>query len=389
MKKKPVTGKPELLKRINRNMIIKLIMQYQTISRSHLAKLTELALPSVMRIVDGLIEEGLVLDIGKGESTGGRKPNLVMLNKDALYIFGVEIAVNTVVILSDLAGNVLEQRSFEQDSEETPEEILIKVHRAIEMIKQAHELEDDSIAGVGIGTPGTNFKHIHAVERSILKGWESFDVEEWFKNNSPHMVEVENVARTRTLSELWFGKGKEIKSFMYVFVDRGVGCGIVNKGVILKGAQGVAGELGHTVIAYGGRQCYCGQKGCLEMYVSSGAITNAVQKVLAKETMNFSDVVAHQTSPQLESILKESGEILGIGIANLINVYNPEAIVLGGVVPVKSNILVESALATVERYVFNKSALNTPVYVSEIDHEHTCIGSVALVMDRVFKSVEL
>jgi len=389
MKKSPITGKPELLKKINRNMIIKLIVKHKTISRSQLANITKLALPSVMRIVDSLIKEGLVLDIGKGESTGGRKPNLVCLNKDALYIFGVEIAVNTEVVLADLMGNIIDKKTFEQSTHMTPADLLERVYISIEEMKSKHGLEDNKIAGIGIGTPGTNFKYIREVERSILKGWESFDVKAWFEAKSDHMIEVENVARTRTLSELWFGKGRTIGSFIYVFVDRGVGCGIVNNGVIFKGANGVAGEFGHTTIELDGRECYCGKKGCIEMYVSTGAITNRVCESLNLKTVHFSELMEMGDQENIRDIFVQSGRVLGVGIANLINIYNPEAVIIGGEVPLVSKLFAETAIATVDDNVFSKNALKTPVLISELDHDYACLGSVALVIDKVFESVLL
>lgn len=389
MKKTQITGKPELLKKINRNRIIKLIVKYKTISRSQLANITKLALPSVMRIVDSLIKEGLVLDIGKGESTGGRKPNLVCLNKDALYIFGVEIAVNTEVVLADLMGNILEKKTFEQSPNTTPEDLLERVYISIEEMKTEYKLLDEKIAGIGIGTPGTNFKYIREVERTILKGWETFNVKDWFEAKTNLMIEVENVARTRTLSELWFGKGRNIESFIYIFVDRGVGCGIVNNGVIFKGAKGVAGEFGHTTIELDGRDCYCGKKGCIEMYVSTAAITNKVCEILNVKKMFFSDLIEMQGQEKILDIFVQSGHVLGVGIANLINIYNPEAIIIGGEVPLVSNSFAESAIATVDDNVFSKEALKTPILISELDHDYACLGSVALVIDKVFESIEL
>ena len=389
MKKNIVTGKPELLKKINRNMIIKLIIKHKTISRSQLANMTKLALPSVMRIVDSLIKDGLVIDIGKGESTGGRKPNLICLNSDALYIFGVEIAVNTEVVLTNLDGTILEKKVFEQNMDMKPEDLLEKVVKCIEKMKRTHSLQKDKIAGIGIGTPGTNFKYIREVERAILKGWESFDVKAWFVNKTDYMVQVENVARTRTLNELWFGHGKSLESFIYVFVDRGVGCGIVNNGVIFKGAKGVAGEFGHTTIELDGHDCYCGKKGCIEMYVSAGAITNRVCERLNLKTIYFPDLKDMQDDPEVNDIFKQSGRILGVGIANLINIYNPQAIIIGGEVPLVSPLFADAAVKSIDENVFNKNALETPVLISQLDHSYACLGSVALVIDKVFESVEL
>lgn len=386
-----VTGRPELLKRINRNIIIKQIIKHGVISRSELARITRLALPSVMRIVDGLITDNLVKEVGKGDSTGGRKPGLITLNQEALYIIGVEIAIRTTMVLTDLGGNVLDRWESPQMAYVTPEEMLEKINENIEGLIEKHSIDRNLIAGIGIGTPGTNFKHIKNVENSILKGWEKIDVKAWFRGKTDLPVFIDNVARTRTLSEFWFGRGKSIGSFIYVLVDQGVGCGFVNNGAMYEGSSLVAGEFGHSIIEYRGRECYCGNRGCIEMYVSAGAITNEVVKALEinDSSFRFKDVLKLEEEPKVQRVLEDSARILAAGVANLINILNPKAVVLGGVVPIESSVFAETARRAIGENIFNNNALNTPVYISEIDQDRICIGSVALVINEVFKSVEL
>lgn len=391
MTSKIVTGNPELIKRINRNIIIKLIVKHGVISRSELSKITKLALPSVMRIVDGLIAENLVKEIGKGDSSGGRKPGLITLNNEALYIIGVEIAIKTFIVLTDLGGNILDKWESPQMAYVSPEEMLEKINENIERLIVANAIDRGKIAGIGIGTPGSNFKHIRDVENSILKGWERIDVKAWFEAKTDLPVFIDNVARTRTLSELWFGMGRKLKSFIYVFVDQGVGCGIVNNEVIYEGYRSVAGEFGHTIVEYGGRECYCGNHGCIEMYVSAGAITNEAVKALgiSDEAFRFKNVIEMEQEQKVREILEDSGKILAAGVANLINIFNPQAIVLGGIVPKESRCFAEAAIQAIDENVFSNNAMNTPVFISSIDQDRICIGSVALVINEIFKSVEL
>ena len=386
-----ITGKPELIKRINRNIIIKLIMRHGTISRSELAKITKLALPSVMRIVEGLMTENLVKEVGKGDSSGGRKPGLITLNQEALYIIGVEIAIKTFIVLTDLGGNIIDRWESPQMAYVSPEEMLEKINENIERLIALHKIDRSRIAGIGIGTPGTNFKHIRDIENSILKGWEKIDVKAWFQAKTDLPVFIDNVARTRTLSELWFGIGKQIKSFIYVFVDQGVGCGIVNNDSIYEGYGSVAGEFGHSIISYEGRECYCGNRGCIEMYVSAGAITNETAKALKRkeESFRFRDVLQLENKTEVREVLQNSGRILAAGVANLINIFNPQAVILGGIVPQESQCFAEAAREFIHQNVFSNNAMATPVYISNIDEDHVCIGSVALVVNEVFKSIEL
>lgn len=388
MDSKIVVGKPELLKQINRNTVIKLIFKHGEISRTEIAKLSKLTLPSVMRIVDGLIEENLVAEVGKGTSTGGRKPNLISMNHRHLYIVGVEIAINVVVVLTDLSGKILDRWEDSQMHYQTPETVLTAIFEQINRMIDANHLNMCQIAGIGIGTPGTNFKYTKRMLHSILKGWEEMDVKGWFESRIACPVFVDNVARTRTLGELWFGIGKEIKDFIYVFIDQGVGCGIVTHGAIQEGYNGVAGEFGHTIIEFEGRECYCGNRGCIEMYVSAGAIISDVNQLSDIQVeQSFSEVAKIENLPQVEQTIKKSAMVLAAGISNLINIINPYAVVIGGIVPTRSKVFTEQIKASVQASVFSKYAMDTKIYLSEIDMTYNGLGSVALVINEIFKSV--
>ena len=403
MRQKIVTGKPELLKRINRNLIIKLIIKEGEVSRSQLARLTGLALPSVMRIVEGLVAEGLVEDLGKGDSTGGRKPTLIRLNADYMYIVGIEIAIESTIVITNFKGEPIESWTSPQLGFIDPDELLNTLLKQLEFMLDEKKIDRKSIAGVGIGTPGTNFKHMHSVKRAIMKGWEDIDVLSWFSERTTYPIVVENVARTRTLSELWFGYGKELKNFLYVFVDQGVGVGIVQNGMIYKGASGVAGEFGHMSVDYQGRECYCGNKGCIEMYVSAGAIINAVDQLRTEPPENaplkplkdpvknptFTEVALRSDEPAVAEIMKDAGDLLAFGIANVVNFYNPEAVILGGIVPKMCPAVAKQVIEHMDAYIFNRSAMKIPVLVSKLENEKHCLGSIALVIDNCFKTVEL
>ncbi len=378
MTSKTKLGQPGLLKKMNRSLIIELIFKHKEISRSELAKKTGLALPSVMRLIDGLIQDQVVVDIGKGDSSGGRKPSLLSLNRTLMYIVGVEIAVKTTVILTNLLGEIIDEWSTDEMQSGSPQLILEKVVSNIDLLLDKHNIDKSELGGIGIGTPGMNFKYVRDVDYSILRGWESTDVKNYFEKHFDCDIIVENVARTRTLAELWFGHGQEIDDFIYVFVDQGVGCGIVQRGKILIGHDAVAGEFGHHIISYGGKPCYCGNEGCIEMYVSAGAITSHFSQVVH----SFSDVLELDSS-QTSQLLTETGTILGVGISNLINIFNPRSIILGGIVPMKSELVFNAAKEKITSSIFSNYALETNILRSSIEQEG--LGSIALVINRLFK----
>ncbi|RXV61276.1 ROK family transcriptional regulator [Fusibacter sp. A1] len=385
MVKKYVAGKPGLLKKMNKTSIIKLIVKNGQISRSMLSKRTGLALPSVMRLVDEMIEDKLIVEIGKGSSTGGRKPSLLTINSHYGYLIGIEIAIKCSVIITDFSGCILAKWESDDLGTSTPEEVLEKLLYQMEVLIDTCKLNHDQILGVGIGTPGSDFKHTIDKKRAILKGWNTIDIKGYFEENSSFKIVTENVARTRTQAELWFGHGRTLDDFIYVFIDQGVGIGIVKNDLIHKGDTGVAGEFGHTTIAYKGRECYCGNKGCLEMYVSAGAIMRALEeKGYDISDLSFDGLVAGATDDRILAELHESGSILATGIANLINLFNPHAVILGGIVPQSSSIVVDRIKTLLKELVFSNAARHTPVYVSEMNLRHECLGSIALLLSDFF-----
>lgn len=382
MTSKMKSGKPSMLKKINRGLILKLLLKEKAISRSKLAKATGLALPSVMRLIDDLMTEGLVLEIGKGSSTGGRKPAMLTLNPDVMYFIGVEIAIDTQVVLTNMVGHVLGSRKTKQMAFSKPEEILKEIVGFVDQLLEEHKINPLKLAGIGIGTPGSHFKHTRNIDYSILKGWESIDVKAWLSEKLPYEIVVDNIARTRTLSELWFGHGKEYDDFIYVFVDQGVGCGIVNAKKILTGYDLVAGEFGHSIVTYKGRPCYCGREGCLEMYVSVGAILSQINNKYQLKIQSPKDV--HDLSDYKE-VYEEVVHYLGIGIGNLINIINPEAIILGGEVINCYPELIDPLTDIIRSYTFNQKALNTKVLRANNLSEDINLGGMALIFNHIFE----
>jgi len=383
---KLVSGKPSLIKEINRNNVFKLIIKHGEISRSKLSKMAGLALPSIMRIVDRLIEDGLIIETGKGDSTGGRKPSLLQLKQDAMYFIGIEIGLNIGLVLTDLAGNIIDQRLVKDIEDLPPEKILFKAKHALDDLLVNNKKYNALIKGIGVGTPGRDFKYQRDIKHAVSRGWQSVDVAAWFKKYYHYEIIVENIARTRTLGEMWFGEGRNYRDFIYVFVDRGVGCGIVQGGVIREGVSGVAGEFGHSVISIDGRPCYCGNDGCLEMYVSAGAIINSINDAHDQSFESYSEVLTflkHQDGDHLNQISK----YLGVGIGNLINILNPQVVVLGGIVSTDTPGIKEGLEREIKRNIFNGKAEDTNVVISGLSGENTILGSVALVINSIFKSV--
>lgn len=371
MKIKSQSGKPEDLRQHNRYVILRHLTAHSSLSKSALAKLTGMALPSVMRITDILEEEGMIRAIGKGVSTGGRKPGLVEINPDYRWLIGVELAMTAKVILTDFRGNIHFTWEFEWLSENQPETVMDEILKQVQKMLKEKGITADQVAGIGIGTPGSNFKLIDQKPRAIIKGWEDFDVAQWMRERIDIPIFVENVARTNALAELWFGHGKSKSEFLYVYLDRGVGAVLYKNNDLHYGANDASGEFGHMGIHFTGKPCYCGKRGCIEMYVSAGAILNRLEGL----------------GEERSEILANVSETLAYGLSNLINLYNPASLIIGGSVVQNYPEMVDESLKQLGQLIFNNRALNTPICTTAFTSTESCIGSAALVQDFIFRSL--
>ena len=344
-----------------------------------------MALPSIMRIVDPLIACGLLIETGKASSTGGRKPLMLKMNGQYKYIIGVEVAMTTSVVLSNFSGDLIERWSDDNLNYKTPDHLLNKILMVIKTWLDDYKISQKDVAGIGVGTPGDSFKHLIDIQGSIIKGWDQVDVKAWFEDRVHFPVFIENVCRTQTISEIWFGHGKSQQDFLYVYLDQGVGSARVIQNTIDTGHMGVAGEFGHTSLDFKGRPCYCGKRGCIEMYISAGALINSFNQHLTQPIKRLNQL-KEEDIKLLDQPIAEAKEVLAYGISNLINLYNPQVIVLGGLVSKYLGQEFKTIKDEVNKLTFNNNALNTPILLSGVNKAY--LASVALVIQEHMKAFD-
>ena len=395
-----MTGNSGLMRSINRSLIIESIMQQGFISRSEIESSLGLALPTVIRIVDDLLAEGLVMEIGKGDSSGGRKPVLLQINPNAMYFIGVSIQRKLKVVLANAVGTVLDRYEVVGKYDNMAEDILKQILDGIAYIIRHSGVDEAKIASIGIGTPGTLFKHGNRIEDCPFKNWAEFDTNIWkYSGRFKAPVEFENVAKLGALGELRFGYGKSEKNFIYVFADYGIGAGIVADGKLFTGTQGVAGEFGHTIVHEGGEKCYCGNNGCLEMYSATPAIVGKMKSLAAKEeahiaadeAMDFPTIMSllESGNSTAAAVIKKAGKMLGIGLGNLINLINPSMVVIGGELAESCPLYLDTAKHYARHGIFSRKAEEIPINVSQLGNDSELLGAVALAMNKAYQKTSV
>ena len=335
-----------LIKQVNTGTLLKHIRAQGPISRAELVKTTKLSPTTVSVIVEELLQEGLVAEVGMGESSGGRRPILLEFQPMARLAVGVDIGVrkSTVAIL-DLVGNTLLSQSYVPNLRDKHVFVEDIIHHIAEVLGASKSWEHD-ILGIGVATPGLLDREKRNIVYSSSLGFTDVPLYEALEQHFGLPIRVDNDMNAAALGEKVMGAGRNISHLIYVSVETGIGAGIIIDDRIYDGAAGGAGEFGHTTVEPGGAPCKCGNRGCLGvMAAESAMISRAIQMLAMGAHTKIRDY--HQGSPaqiSLEplalaardkdsvalSIINDCLDYLAIGIANLINLFAPAAIILGG-----------------------------------------------------------
>jgi predicted NBD/HSP70 family sugar kinase len=389
--KKANVARSNTIRDINRQIVLNYVRERGPISRAEIAHETALQRSTVSLIVEELRIEGLIEEVS-GESTGGRPPILLSLRTADAVAIGVDLGTTrTIVATSDLAGRVLQQEQFETnpDAEKTTKEI---IDRARKFIRD----NNDTIEGIGVSLPGLvdpDGKEL------FIPGfnWRDLPLASQISTATGLPVTMDNDANAAAQAELWFGRPeiREVRDFILVLVEGGVGTGIVFDGQVYRGENGAAGEFGHMTI---GRDapvaCASGSRECWEAFASERSAL-ARYKSLSEgrngaATINFGKLIdlALTSDGAARTALKETGYFLGIGIANLIRGLAPQAVIVGGPIVRAWPVIATDIRATVEATIC-RGLPTTRIIASTLGPEPTLMGALSLVLASKFASVSV
>ena len=378
------------MRAINRQIVLNYVRDRGPISRAEIARRTSLQRSTISEIVDSLVEEGLIEEVGAGASTGGRCPKLLALRASGAAAVGIDIApTHTTVASCDLAGSVLEREVFEThpDFEQT-------IRRAVSSATRLIGQSPGKIEGVGVSLPGLVDPSTGRLVYVPYFKWRDLDVGRRLNVATGLKVAVDNDANAAALAELWFGRAEvsEARDFIMVFIAEGVGTGIILDRQIYRGEGGAAGEFGHMVI--GERApvpCSCGGYDCWEAFASGRAAVARYAALVGDEEarqMSFAQLIdrALDGEAAARGALLETARHLGRGISNLIVGFSPEIVVVGGAITraweLVSGILDEAVKRSIRRDL--PAPCLTP---STIGDEASLMGALSLVLADKFTPV--
>nr|WP_033438228.1 ROK family transcriptional regulator [Saccharothrix sp. NRRL B-16314] len=327
------------LRRQNRSTLLSMLFFDGPLSRYELAGRSGLSAATVSTVTGEMVDEGLVVEAGSVDSDGGRPRVLLRVNPDFGHVIGVDVGETGIKVeLFDLALTQLAALDHAL-SPSSPSAVASLIASSVRDVVDAAGVPASTVLGVGIGVPGTVEQGATAVVHAPTIGWDGVRLEELVADASESAwpLYVENGAKTQGQAEMWFGAGRGAKHVVIALIGSGVGAAVVTDGGVYRGATSSAGEWGHTTIVYGGRPCRCGALGCLEAYVGAEGILDRYRKARGRALTGVDEqstvaalIEAAAGSKTAARVLEETAGYLGAGIANLVNLFNPERIVLGG-----------------------------------------------------------
>jgi len=381
--------------------ILEVIRKNGPISRTDISKITELNIVTVSNYVSHYIKTGLVVEGELDESTGGRKPVLVELNPKAGYIVGVGLnMLNMVGVLVDLEINVITEIKRERLPENSEATVLQMVDLAAEMIEKS-EVDKTKIVGVGVGIPGIIDERGRTIRWPQSLGEKDVSVclsiKDTFEKRLNVPTFVENDANAAVLGEKWLGLDRDVKHLVYMF--SGVGVGIIINGEIYRGATGAAGELGISSLK-GSREEILSMAKDLGRWEMDLGMTIRAKELIAKgnasvlkdlaggdpKKITFKELVkaVKEKDSLALKVVEEGGSALGKKIAFLVNLLNPEIVVIGGGIEDCGAPLLDAIKIAIKEWAVEEAASHVKIIPSAFGENAVALGVVGIVAREVF-----
>ncbi|SFU45475.1 ROK family transcriptional regulator [Alicyclobacillus macrosporangiidus] len=380
------TGDQAFIKALNRSIVLNLIRTQSPISRTQIAKITGLNKATVSALVDELIQDNLVQEVGHGHARVGRRPVLLLFNADAGHVIGMDLGVNYIrVLATDLAARARHAYESPLDPSASVETNLRLV---VDMVRKAAEALPPSslgIVGIGIGVPGLVDYDTGTVINAPNLRWSDLPLRERLERELQMPVFVDNEANAGALGEKLFGSGKDVSDLVYVSVGIGIGTGIIVGGELMRGRRGLAGEFGHMTVETAGARCSCGNTGCLELYASEAAVEQMYLRESGRpaKLAEIQERLAENDAAAISAV-QAAGYYLGVGVANIINGLNPSMVVIGNRVAQFGDWLLRPVEQAVQNRSFVARNSATPIRISSLGRDAIAVGAAALVLHHYF-----
>lgn len=377
--------------------IIKQLFMYGSMTNTDIAEHLKLSSPKIISLLSELKDQGIIEEIGQGNSSGGRRPNLYGNCSDLFYIIGISINLykTTISVFNAKNHRITENKVIYIDISQGNSIIDIIVDFAWSIIDEL-QINREKIIGVGIEMPGLVDSETGINKTYLVSGTPLADI---FKAKFGREVIIENDAKTRAFAELKFGLAFNRKNVLSLHLDWGIGLGIIVNGKLYKGRDGFAGEFGHIPMVDNGILCKCGKWGCLETIASGGAISRMALEGIRNKRTSLLSLSENNSPEKIEirdvvqaasmgdqysiSILANSGTWIGKGFAFLIQIFNPELIIIGGRIAEANQFILPAIQQSINAYSNPELANEIEIKCSELGNQAGIKGVASLLLVRI------
>lgn len=384
----------------NRYDVLQRIIAESPVSRQEVAAATGLSLATVANLVGELLDLGMLTEVGFEDSDGGRPRGLVAVNAAGGALIGVDVAETYVhVELFDLALNVLARADEALRADENrPEQVVGHIVEAVGSVAARAGVPGERVLGVGVSMPGQVDREGGVSVYAPNWDWHDVPLLDLLAAHVPYPLYLDNPLRACTVAELWFGAARGRGDVVVVNLGTGVGAGLALGGVLHRGITNSAGEWGHTTLVLDGRACHCGNHGCVETYVGAPGIMRNLREIRPDSPLLHPDdqtatitalaAAVRGGDPVALRVLRETARHLGAAVADLVNLLNPEVIVLSSWVAARlGEPLVAEVRDAVRRYALRRPLDAVDIVLSPIPSDPVSLGAATFALKGALDSV--
>ncbi len=382
----------------NRKRVLETLRRVGSAARIELAEQADLSPATVSVITADLLDDGLVREIAESGVTAtrrrGRPRTLLEINPAAAFAVGIKVSMHqTAVSLTNFVGDVLVSDSVTVRADREAQETIARTCEArVSEILASADIDPDLVLGVGVGVPGFVEYRSGVVRWGPLFADRDVPLRAIIEHQTGLKTFVDNDANMIALAEKWFGRGRDQPTLLVITVEHGVGMGLIIDGRLHRGARGFGAEVGHTKIVVGGADCRCGQRGCLEAYVSDYAIArdlaaagtpiDMTDPIAVHEAIDASIRAADGGDTRAAEVFRSAGAMLGVGISNLVRVLDPPLILLSGERARSAAAFFEGLHAALADNQFPMDAVPTSLVIDPAGDAVWARGAAALVLEE-------
>lgn len=387
MKTKPLRSHD--VRERNEKLVLRLIYNRKGISQSEISTLTSLKPPTVFRIFTSLIEQGFIIGCDTDRvviEKKGRKPSFFCVNPNACYAIGLDFWwQSAAVLVVDFSGKPVYEDVVKFKAGIDAEKMMTRIEGLLRSAIQNSGVEEQKIIGIGIGAPGlVDIEQGRILKYPRAKGITNYNIKNRISDSFGVPVYIHNNCSVIALSEYRYGKAKGQESMLAILIRAGVGGAFIQDGKAFVNQSKTALEVGHLSVDLNGRLCDCGARGCLETYLSEEAILKEVQQAGQAPTWQNLEKLLEQKEPSIVEVMSRLGGILTAAACSLINILNPEAVLIVSRYKFLSNFFVSMMRESLEKLATENQLSAVKVISEEYQPTIACKGAADLVFDHFF-----